>query len=1073
MYPVFSNKKLDCDLNSSKNEKFNLGDWNQWLDTIRNFMFCYKTTSAIYVKERDCNRPFINVSIHNLSFSGLLDSGSCFTILGNNSHKDILKLGFKLFKSSTKVMVANKQKSSSSGYFNLPLKFNNQTRIIKAYVFPEIYPSLILGWDFWKEFDLCPKILSRELNLDNKDFANCAVENKIMSFNHLSLDQSNIAKDMIERFKDISFEHKGKLGLTDLICHRINTGNVLPIKQRCYRLSPEKQKILIDEVDKMLELKVIEKCESPWLSPVLITPKSNGEWRFCVDSRKLNSVTRKDAYSLPFISEILDNLKGCKYLSSIDIAKAFWEIPLHPEDRDKTGFYVPGRGSFRFKVMPFGLTNSPATQQRLMDHLFTPDFDNKVFCYLDDIIIISSTFEEHISLLLKVHQKLAYAGLTINFEKSKFFRKELKYLGYVVDEQGLRADPSKIEAILAYPIPTSKKEVRQFLGTCSWFRRFIPNFSSIASPLCKLTAAGKNSQKFVWNPDAELSFTKLKECLISTPILACPDYDLPYFVHCDASNYGIGAMLTQKQNNVEVVIAYMSRTLSKHEQNYSTTERETLAVITAIEHWRCYLDNGKRFTVFTDHAALKWFLNLSNPSGRLARWTLRLSCFDFDLKHKKGKDNVVPDLLSRHKGLDTVIINGVAPVSSDNASQLEHFNKFFTNCRDNPDNYPNYKIRDSKLYRYSNSIDDVNEDFSWKEVPPPSERLDLIKSCHGLLNNNPHIGIFKTYKKLSLRYYWSGMFRDVAKVCSTCETCLAYKHSNHSPYGLMGNPKICSRPFQNISLDLMGPLPLTRQRNQHILVITCSFSKYCLIFPIKRATATNIIQHLENSVFLVHGVPQTIIMDNGSQFQSNEFQEFLNNYKVPFIFYSPRYCPQVNPTERYNRTIITALSQLVGDDHRSWDIPLQKIQLALNSSVNATTGFSPSFLVFGRETIPCGSLYSNCSNLDEIVFLPRDIYASNIGSLSVIFDKVQAALYRAHTRNAAHYNTRHSFKEFNIGDIVWRKNYVQSNAGAYFSAKLAPKYVKCKVVEKLSPLVFILEDQNGSKGKWHVKDFKV
>ncbi|CAK1578608.1 unnamed protein product [Parnassius mnemosyne] len=828
----------------------------------------------------------------------------------------------------------------------------------------------------------------------------------------------------------------------------------------------------------MLRWNVIEQCESPWLSPVLITPKKNGEWHFCVDSRKLNSVTRRDAYSLPLISEILDNLRNAKYLSSIDIAKAFWEIPLNPADKDKTAFYVPGRGMFRFKVMPFGLSNSPATLQRLMDMLFTPEFENKVFCYLDDIVIISETFDEHISLLMKVHEKLSYANLTINFEKSQFFRKELKYLGFLVDEYGLRADPDKIKAILEYPVPTCRKEVRRFIGTCSWFRRFIPNFSTIASPLNQLTCSGKNAPKFLWNSQAAAAFQKLKEALVTAPVLACPNFELPFSVHCDASNYGIGAMLTQHQDDKEVVIAYMSKALNKNQQNYSTTERETLAVITALEHWRCYLDNGKEFTIYTDHAALKWFQNLSNPSGRLARWTLRLSCFNFVLKHKKGKDNVVPDLLSRHKNQerpDTREISpqGVHPITIEEPPdrKLEHYNKIFLGCSNNPDSYPNYTIRDNKLYRCIHSPDRLNDDFIWKEVPLPQDRHAIIEVNHGS-PSELHLGIFKTFKKISLKYYWPGMFKDIANLISTCETCLTYKHPNHSPYGLMGKPKLCSRPFQTISLDLMGPLPMTRRRNQYILVINCNFTKFTMIFPLKRATSANIINVLENSVFLVHGIPQTIIMDNAVQFQSREFHSFLNSYNVPFIFHTALYCPQVNPTEKFNSTIITALASLVGDDHRSWDNHLTKIQYAMNSATNVATGFTPNFLVFGRETIPCGSFYTPTQNLEELIFMPRDIYASNAGLLSSIFHKVQTKLYIAHAKNSARYDLRRAFKEFNVGDTVWRKNHVLSNAGAYFNAKLAPKFIKCKVIAKLSPLVYVLEDPNGVRGKWHIKDVK-
>ena len=939
--------------------------------------------------------------------------------------------------------------------------------MITTHVFPDISPSLILGIDFWKGFGLLPKMISNSTSLSACH--SLKTDPNIFDYSSLSNDQKEIADDVISRLKAISYESKGELGRTKLVSHKIDTGDSPPIRQRCYRLSPEKQEALSKEVDQMLALKVIEKCESPWLSPVLITPKKDGDWRFCVDSRKLNSVTRKDAYRLPFINEILDNLKDAKFLSSIDIAKAFWEIPLNEPDRDKTAFYVPGRGMYRFTVMPFGLTNAPATQQRLMDTLFTPEFENKVFCYVDDIIIISSNFEEHIKLLLKVLEKLSFANLTINFGKSQFFKNELKYLGYIVNKDGLHADPDKIRAILDYPPPTSKKQIRQFHGMCSWFRRFIPNFSSVVAPFNKLASSGKKAPKFQWTTEANESFLKLKSLLVSTPVLASPDFNLPFAVHCDASNYGIGAMLTQVHNNEESVIAYMSKSLNSLERNYSATERETFAVISALEHWRCYLDNGNQFTVYTDHAALKWFLNLSNPSGRLARWALRLSCFNFILKHKKGKDNVVPDYLSRCPTEEMV-----APIALDDTlspAQVK-YNKLLTGCRNNPDQFPNYKILNEKLFRLFNTPSSLNGDFVWKEVPFPSDRENLIKRCHGE-PSTPHLGIFKTFKKLSLLYFWSGMFADVTRFISGCELCLKYKHTNHSPYGLMGKPKICSRPFQCISLDLIGPLPMSRSRNQYILVVTCCFTKFCCLFPLRRAVATAIIKILENDIFLVHGVPQTIIMDNGSQFQSRQFRGLLNKYNIPFASFSPNYCPQVNPTERYNKTIITALASLVNDDHRCWDIFLPTVQSAMNNSVNSVTGFSPSFLVFGREVIPCGSLYSPTNNVDELVFLPRDVYAENIGPLSAIFDKVQTALFAAHTSNAARYNTRRTFKEFNVGDTIWRKNYVLSDAGSYFSKKLAPRFVKCKVIEKLSPLVYVLEDSNGSRGKWHVKDFKL
>lgn len=264
--------------------------------------------------------------------------------------------------------------------------------------------------------------------------------------------------------------------------------------------------------------------------------------------------------------------------------------------------------------MPFGLTNAPATQQRLVDILFyDPEFENSVFVFVDDIIIVSPDFDSHISLLIKVYNKLKMANLRINFSKSIFIRNEPKYLGYVVNSKGLHVDPGKVEAILNFPTPTNKTEVKRFIGTASWYRRFVPNFSTIAAPLKKLTSSSKKAKPFIWSKEADDSFCKLKECLVSAPILSCPDYTKGFQVACDASDYGIGSYLFQTIDNVEHPIAYYSRSMTAQERNYRVTERETLSVLAALEHWRCYLENGQQFTVYTDHSALKWFLNLSNP----------------------------------------------------------------------------------------------------------------------------------------------------------------------------------------------------------------------------------------------------------------------------------------------------------------------------------------------------------------------------------------------------------------------------------------------------------------------------
>ena len=1049
-------------------DHFDEGDWNKWLNFIKNFFSLYKVTTILTTKPVNDTRPFITIKINELDACGLLDSGAAVTLLGNNSHIKLLKFGLNLFVDDCiNLVAAGGQILKSIGYINLPIRFENTFSIIKAYVVPEIETPLILGVDFWRKFKLCPNhISSLDIPKPSSHSERVLTSNStehITSYENLENSQRLIADNLIEQFKEISMDRKG-LGRTNLITHRIDTGDAEPIRQRYYRMSPEKQRILIEQVNEMLDLDVVEPCESAWSSPVLIVKKKNGQPRFCLDSRKLNSVTKKDAYNLPYVSEILDNLRDAKFLTSIDLSKAFWQIPIAENDRDKTAFYVPGRGTLRFKTTPFGLSNAPATQQRLVDLLFNPaEFKLKVFAYLDDIIVVSSSFEEHVSFLLRVLDKLKQANLTINIEKCQFFRNRLKYLGYVVDAMGLRTDPEKVAAIVNYPTPTSKKDVKRFLGTATWYRRFVPQFSTLAGPLNKLTSNKKNAPPFLWTSEADSAFNKLKEALVSAPVLTCPDYSLAFEVHTDASNYGVGAMLTQLVDGKEKPIAYMSKSLTGAEKNYSITERETLAVITALEHWRCYLENGKTFTVYTDHSALKWFLSLNNPTGRLARWGVRLSSFDFVIKHRRGVDNVIPDALSR-----AVPISAISTQNSILNTNDLWYKKMYNTCLNSPSKLQNFQINNNILYRLSKNKCALTSEFVWKEVVPSELRNKLIEENHAE-PTAAHLGIYKTYHRLSLRYFWPGMHSDIVKFISECPTCLSHKIPNHAILGEMGRPKQCCRPFQMISVDLVGPLPTSRKQNNYLLVIVCCFSKYCMMFPLRRATTDSVIKILENSVFL-----QTVIMDNGSQFISKNLDTFFKQYKVPNIYFTPKYTPQVNTVERYNKTVITCISSFIENDHRLWDVNLSKIQFAMNNSVNEVTGYTPSFLVHGRELVLCGSHYIDPDLGNELIFLPRDAYAENLGTLATIFDDVQASLWRAHQKNTSRYNLRREAAEFNIGDIVWKRTYFQSDKDNYFSKKLAPKFTKCRITGKRSPLVYDLQDMNGKDlGAWHIKDFKL
>jgi transposase InsO family protein len=1013
-------------------------------------------------------RPYLKIKIYDLEFRGLLDSGSEISIIGGNSIKYFSNLAtIHMSQDFDNIQTANGSSSPVVGYIFAPVTVQGKTIIIKFYLVPGVSTELILGMNFWKKFNIAPDVLAllnRSEYFSNKDHVSAitCTDRFLHDFESLSDQERKLAEEVILQFQDISYEKRG-LGRTNVVTHKIDTGDHLPIKQRYYVMSPERLVEVHKHLDQMIKDDVVEPSNSAWNNPITMARKADGTLRFCLDSRKLNEVSKHDAYPMPYISNILDQLKNAKYLSSIDLKNSFFQVPLDSvESREKTAFTVPSRGLFHFKVMCFGLTSASATQQRLMDRLFGPEFNN-VFIYCDDVIIFSDTLQHHLELLRKVKDKLKEANLTINFAKCQFFRKQLKYLGHVIDEFGLRTDPDKVKAIIDFPTPTNRKEVKRFLGTASYYRRFIKNFSHRAGPLNALTSTRKTAPPFHWSAEANNAFNDLKTALTCAPVLACPDFSREFAVHCDASDFGIGGTLTQTIDGHEHPIAYCSRSLSPAERNYSATEREALAVVHIVEHFRPYLEGSKQFRIITDHASLKWFLNLKNPTGRLARWGCRLSPYNFVIEHRAGTQNIVPDALSR--SVPVALIE--ATVTND-----AWYNNIVKRCTAKPRACPNFQVVDGKLFRFTKISNRLSGDFQWKQVVPLELRDSIIKENHSE-PTAAHLGVAKTYKRLRLRYFWPGMYKDTANFIKQCATCSAYKHSTLATPGFMGEPKVCCRPFQCLSIDLVGPLPMSRQQNTYLLVVVCCFTKYCLLFPLRRATGKVISQRLEDHVFLVHGIPQTIISDNGSQFISHEVQSLYEKYNIPQVHLGPVYCPQVNTVERYNRTIITAVASFVENDHRAWDANIHKIQFAINTSVNESTSYTPFMLVHGREAIVNGSIYAGFQDIQELVVVPRDLHADNLGHLSEIFKSVQISLRKAHDKNIKYYNNKRRDISFEVGDVVWKRTYKQSAAHKYFSVKLAPKYERCKVIRKLSPLVYELEDENGKfLGKWHIKDFK-
>ena len=393
----------------------------------------------------------------------------------------------------------------------------------------------------------------------------------------------------------------------------------------------------------MLEIEIIEPSKSPWSSPVILVKKRDGSTRFCIDFRKVNDLTKKDAHPLPRIDDTLDTLGEAQWFSTLDLASGYWQVGVDPADREKTAFATPD-GLYQFRVMPFGLCNAPGTFQRLMEHVLRGLHWCTCLVYLDDIIIFSKTIQDHLTRLAEVLTRLRSAGLKLKPSKCHLLRESVHYLGHVVSRRGVETDPAKIECIAEWPIPSNAKELKQFLGLTSYYRRFVRGFAAIASPLHRL--AEKNKEAWMWTDECDQAFSSLKHHLTSAPILRLPLFSQDFILDVDASGNGLGVVLSQEVDGHEQVVAYASRSLTKAEKRYCATRRELLALVWGVRHFRPYLF-GRTFIARTDHNSLKWLRNFRDPEGQVARWLEILAEYDFKVIHRPGPQHTNADALSR------------------------------------------------------------------------------------------------------------------------------------------------------------------------------------------------------------------------------------------------------------------------------------------------------------------------------------------------------------------------------------------------------------------------------------------
>jgi hypothetical protein len=1053
---IFNNKLIKT--NKTRSSKRYSNYW-------KNFNY-YKThTLASIQNVNNDPRLFGEVELFGGTWMGLLDSGASISCISGILAAQLIegKIIAKINKVASVIKTADGKPQKIIGSVTTEVKFNGASKELSLLIVPSLKQNLYLGIDFWRAFNIVPQV---------KNFNICSLDSSETvdptSIRHtLSADQLQRLDSVINMYPSYS---KLGLGKTSLFEHKIDVGNSSPIKQRHYPVSPAIEKLMVEELDRMLELGVIEESTSSWSSPVVLVRKP-GKVRLCLDSRKVNAVTVKDAYPLPQIDGILSRLPKANFISSLDLKDAFWQIPLEKASREMTAFTVPGRPLYQFKVMPFGLCNAPQAMCRLMDKVIPYHLREKVFVYLDDLLIISEDFDEHLDILLQVADHLRKANLTINVEKSKFLRREVKYLGHIVGGGVLRADPEKVDSIVQYPVPKSVRQVRRFLGMCGYYRRYVQNFSDIAVGLTNLLKSPK--AKFLWTPAANESFEKLKQAMVSSPVLITPDYKKMFILCCDASKEGVGCVLAQlDEEGHERPVAYMSKRLNSAQRNYSVSELECLAAVLAIKKFRAYIE-GQPFKVITDHASLKWLMTQKDLTGRLARWSLKLQGFNFEIEHRKGTENIVPDSLSRvysEEALDE--IDYIGPIvdldhpafTGTEYQQLK--NKIELN------NTPDVRIVDGFIYKRVDFAtgDPEQEENSWKLWVPEELHEDCIRRAHEPPTSG-HGGVAKTYHRLRQLLFWPKMLGQVKNFVKNCETCKLSKAPNKSLTAPMVSHMQSERAFQMLYADLIGPYPRSSAGNIGALVVLDHLTKFIFTLPIKSMKTTPLLTYFENNIFHIFGVPEKLLTDNGSQFTCHKFENFLSKYGVKHML-TAFYAPQANASERVNRSLLAGVRAYIKQDQRKWDENLSAITCALRASFHQSINNTPYFLTFGQQMITHGSTYE----------LLRKINLLNDGSdtldkpanIRLAREKAIDIIEKSFKCNAQRYNLRTRIIKFNPGQTVYRKTFYLSDKANAFNAKLAPKYVKCKIIKQVSNSTYELEDMVTKKrGIFHTKDLKL
>ncbi|GJT70516.1 reverse transcriptase domain-containing protein, partial [Tanacetum coccineum] len=683
-------------------------------------------------------------------------------------------------------------------------------------------------------------------------------------------------------------------------------------------------------------------------------------WRVCIDYRKLNEATRKDHFPLPFMDQMLERLAGNEYYCFLDGFSGYFQIPIDPNDQEKTTFTCPYE-TFAYCRMPFGLCNAPGTFQRCMMAIFHDMIEKTMEVFMDDFSVFGNSFSTCLTNLEKMLKRCEDTNLALNWEKSHFMVKEGIVLGHKISKKGIEVDKAKIDVISKLPHPTTVKGIRSFLGHAGFYRRFIKDFSKISRPMTHLL---EKNTPFIFSEDCILAFQTLKKKLTEAPILIAPNWDQPFEIMCDASDYAIGAVLGQRIEKHFRPIHYASKTMTEAESNYTTTEKEMLAVVYAFEKFRSYLIMNKS-VVYTDHSALKYLFNKKDAKARLLRWVLLLQEFDFKVIDTKGAENYAADHLSRLENpyenvFDPKEINETFPLetlntvtSHDNQSTLwfadianYHARNFLIKGMSTQQKKKFFK--DIKHYFWEDPyLFQICADQIVRRCVFGQEALEILKACHEGATGGHHSANITARKVFDAGFFWPTIYQDAHSMIKYCDACQRQGKISHQDEMPQNTIQVCEI-FDVWGIDFMGPFPSSRG-NKYILVAVDYLSKWVEAKALPTNDARVVVKFLK-SLFSRFGAPrENFISDRGTHFCNDKFDKVMSKYGVTHRL-STAYHPQTSgQVEVTNRGLKRILERTVGENRASWSDKLDDALWAFRTAYKTPIGCTPYKLVYGKS----------------------------------------------------------------------------------------------------------------------------